>query len=89
MATFLLYIGPCLGPCSILSIVSSGSVYIYSYCSCCGYYGVAGAAIRVAGGVAIGITYGIAVGIASGIGGAASGIGGAFCGASCGASCRA
>ena len=29
MATFLLYPGPCLGPCSILGTASLGSIYIY------------------------------------------------------------
>ena len=37
MATFLLYLGPYLGPCSILVTASSGGVYIYSCCSYCGY----------------------------------------------------
>ena len=89
MATSLLYLGPYLGLYSILVTASSGGVYM---CSCCSYYsccGVAGAAIKVAGGTVIGIIYGIAVRIASGIGGAAGGIGGAFCGAFCGASCGA
>ena len=74
MAISLLYLGPCLGPCSILVTAGSGG-------SCCSYYGccgVAGATIRVASGAAIGTTCGTAVGIAGGIGGA-------FCGASCGA----
>ena len=75
MATSLLYLGPCLGPYSILGMASLGGVYIYSCYSCCR---VAGAAIRVAGGTAIGTTYGAAVGIAGGIGGASYG-------ASCGA----
>ena len=76
MATSLLYLGPCLGPYSILVTAGSGGVYIYSCCSCYGCYRVAGTAIGVAGGAAIGTTYSTAVGIASGIGGAASGIGG-------------
>ena len=77
MATSLLYLGLCLGPCSILVMAGSGGVYVYS--CCCGCYRVAGAAIGVASSVAIGTTCGAAVGIAGGIGGA-------FCGASCGAS---
>ena len=75
MATFLLYLGPYLGPYSILVTAGSGGVYIYSCCSYCGCYRVAGAAIKVAGGTTIRITYSIVVGIASGIGEAASGIG--------------
>ena len=86
MATSLLYLGPCLGPYSILITAGLGGVYIYSCCSYCGSYRVAGAAIRVAGGAAIGITCSVAVGIASGIGGG-------FCGdcyrGSCGDSYRA
>jgi hypothetical protein len=66
MATSLLYLGPCLGPYSILVTAGLGSVCICSCCSCCGCCGVAGAAI--------GTTCGAAVGIAGGIGGA-------FCGA--------
>ena len=73
MATSLLYLGPCLGPYSILGTASLGGVY---RCSCCGCYRVAGAAIRVAGGTAIGTTYGAAVRIAGGISGG-------FCGAYC------
>ena len=67
MATSLLYLGPCLGPCSILVTAGLGGVYI---CSCCSYYGccrVAGAVIRVTSGTAIKTTCGTAVGIASGI----------------------
>ena len=75
MATFLLYLGFCLGPCFTLVTAGSGGVYVYSYCSYCGCCGVAEAAIRVTGGTAIGITYNTAVGIAGGIGGAAGGIG--------------
>jgi hypothetical protein len=56
-------------------MASLGSICRYS---CYGYYRVAGAAIRVAGGAAIGITCGTVVGIASGISGG-------FCGAYCGA----
>ena len=85
MATSLLYLGPCLGPCFILVTASSGGVCMCGCCSCCSYCGccgVAGAAIRVASGIAIRTTCSAAVGIAGGIGGAASGIGGAFCGAS-------
>ena len=76
MAIFLLYLGLCLGPYSILVTASSGGVYV---CSCCGCYGccsyrgcyrVAGAAIEVASGAAIGTTCSTAVRIASGIGGA-------------------
>ena len=83
----LLYLGPCLGPCSILVTASSGSVYVCSCCGCRGCCGVAGAAIGVAGDTAIGTTYSTAVEIAGGIGGA-------FCRASyrasyCGASYRA
>ena len=89
MATSLLYLGPCLGPCSTLVTAGSGGVCVCSCCGCCGCCGVAGAAIGVAGGAAIGTTCGTAVGIASGIGGAAGGISGAFYGASCGASCGA
>ena len=87
MATFLLYLGPCLGLYSILVMAGSGGVYIYSCCSYCGCCGVAEAAIKIAGGVAIGVVSGAAirttnsaaVGIASGIGGAASRISGGFC----------
>ena len=93
MATFLLYLGPCLGPCFILVTAGSGGVYICSCCSCCSCCGVVGAVIRVASGVAIGTTYGAAVRIAGGISKAASGISGAFyrafCGAFYGASCGA
>ena len=92
MATSLLYLGPCLGPCFILVTAGSGGVCVYSCCSCCSCCGVAEAVIRVAGGTAIGVaggavirvatgavigtTSGAAVGIASGIGRAAGGIGG-------------
>jgi hypothetical protein len=69
MATSLLYLGPCLGPCSILGTASLGSVCVCSCFSYCGCYRVAGAAIRVASGAAIGITCGTAVGIAGRIGG--------------------
>ena len=69
MATFLLYLGPCLGFCSILVTASLGGVYIYSCCSYYSCYRVAGAAIRVAGGAAIGTTCSTAVGIAGGISG--------------------
>ena len=41
IATFLLYLGPCLGPYSILGIASLSGVYIYSCCGYCGYYQVA------------------------------------------------
>ena len=85
MATFLLYLGPYLGPYFILVTASLSSIYIYSCCSYCGCYRVAGAAIRVASSTAIGTTCGTAVGIAGGIGGAASGIGKAFYKASYGA----
>ena len=73
MATFLLYLGPYLGPCSILVTASSGGVCIYSCCSYCGCCGVAGAAIGVAGGAAIGTTSGTVVKIAGGIGGGSYG----------------
>ena len=93
MATFLLYLGPYLGPCSILVTASLSSVYIYSCCSCCGCCRVVGAAIKVTGGAVIGTTYSVAVGIASKIGGVAGGISGGSCGDSCrgycGGSCRA
>ena len=89
MATSLLYLGLCLGPYSILVTASSGGVYMYSYCSDCGCYRVAGAAIKVASSTAIGTTYGTAVKIASGIGRAASEISRAFYRASYRASCRA
>ena len=80
MATSLLYLGPYLGLCSILGTAGLGSICIHSYCSCCGYYswglggvaGVAGAAIRVAGGAAIRTTSSTAIGIAGGISRAAS-----------------
>ena len=55
MATFLPYLGPCLGFYSILVTASSGGVCVcscYSYYGCCG---VAGAAIRVTSGAASGI----------------------------------
>ena len=68
----MLYLRPCLSPYSILVTAGSGSVYMYSCCSCYSYYRVAGAVIGVAGGTAIGTTYNAAVGIASGISGAAS-----------------
>ena len=57
---------------SILVTAGLGGVYIYSCCSYCGCYRVAGAAIGVASSVAIGTTCSIAVKIASGISGAAS-----------------
>ena len=65
MATSLLYLSPCLGPCSILVTAGSGGVYIYSYCSYCGCCRVAGAAIKIASGIVIGTTCSIAVKIAS------------------------
>ena len=79
MATFLLYLGPCLGPCFILVTANSGGVCVCSCCGCCGCYGVAGAVIGVAGSTVIGTTCGAAVKIASGIGGAAGGISGGSC----------
>ena len=82
MATFLLYLGPHLGLCSVLVTAGSGGVYIYSCCSCYSCCGVAGAVIRVASGTVIGITCSTAVGIAGRIGGA-------FYRASCGAFCGA
>ena len=69
IATSLLYLSPCLGPYSILVTAGSGGVYIYSCCSYCSYYRVAGAAIKVASNAAIGTTYSTAVKIASGISG--------------------
>ena len=75
MATFLLYLGPCLSPYSILVTAGSGGVCVYSCYSCCGCYRVAKAAIRVASSTAIRTTYGAAVGIASGISKAVSRIG--------------
>ena len=86
MATSLLYLGLCLGPCFILVTAGSGGVCARSCYSCCGCCRVAEAAIKVVGGAAIGTTCGVAVGIASGISGAFYG---AFCGASYGASCGA
>ena len=65
MATFLLYLGPYLGPYSILVTASSGGVYIYSCCVRYSCYRVAGAAIRVASSTEIKTTYSIAIGIAS------------------------
>ena len=70
MATSLLYLGPCLGPYSILVTASSGGVYIYNCYIRCGCYRVAGAAIKVASSTAIGTTYSTAVKIAGGISGA-------------------
>ena len=87
MATSLLYLGPCLGPCSTLVTAGSGGVYICSCCSCYSYCGVARAAIRVASGAAIRTTCSAAVGIASGIGGAASGIRMSFTDLACCAGC--
>ena len=58
----MLYLGPCLGPCSILGTASL-----------VGVVGATGAVIGVAGGAAIGTTSSTAVGIASGIGGTAGG----------------
>ena len=55
MATSLLYLGLCLGPYSILITPSLGGVCVCSYCSCCGCYRVAGAAIRVTSEAASGI----------------------------------
>ena len=74
MATSLLYLGPCLGPCSILVTAGSGGVCV---CSCCSYCGccrvTGGVAIGVASGAAIGTTCSVAVGIAGGIGGGSCG----------------
>ena len=75
----MLYLGPCLGPYSILVTASSGGVCVCSCCGCRNCYRVAGAAIRVASGAAIRTTCSTAVKIASGISKA-------FCGASFGAS---
>ena len=66
MATSLLYLGLYLGPYSILITAGSGGVYIYSYCSCCGCYRVARAAIRVANSTAIRVATGTVIGITSG-----------------------
>ena len=79
MATSLLYLGPCLGPYSILVTAGSGGVCVCSYCSYYSCYGVAGAAIKVTSGTAIKTTYNAAVKIASRISGAASRISGGFC----------
>ena len=87
MATSLLYLGLCLGLCSTLGTVGSGSVCVCSCCSCYSCCRVIGAVIKVTSGTAIGITCSTAVRIASRIGGTASGINRAFCGASCRASC--
>ena len=84
---FLLYLSPYLSPYSILVTASSGGVYIYSCCSCCGCYKVAGAAIKVTGGTAIKITCSTAVKIAGGISKAASGIKISFIDLACCASC--
>ena len=86
MATSLLYLGPCLGPYSILITAGSGGVYIYSYYSYYSCCGVAGAAIKITSSTAIGTTYNTAVGIASKIGGTASGIGILFIDLACCAS---
>ena len=83
----MLYLSSYLGSYSILVTAGLGGVYIYSCYSYCGCCGVAGAAIRVAGGIAIRITCNTAVKIVSGIGGAASGINRGFCGDSCWAYC--
>ena len=67
MATSLLYLGPYLGPYSILVTAGLGGVYIYNCCIHCGCYRVTGAAIKVASSTVIGTTYGAAVRIADGI----------------------
>ena len=72
MATSLLYLGPCLGLCSILVTAGSGGVCVYNYCSYYSCYRVAGAVIEVASSIAIRTTYSAAVKIASKIGGAAN-----------------
>ena len=84
MATSLLYLGLCLGFCSILVIASSGGVCVYSCCSCCGCCGVVGVAIEVASGTVIRTTCSAAVGIAGGIGGCSCGY---RCGCCCGCFC--
>ena len=81
MATSLLYLGPCLGPYSILVTAGSGSVYIYNCCSCCSCCRVTGAAIRVASNIAIGTTCSTAVRTASGISGHSCRY---YCGRCCG-----
>ena len=83
MATSLLYLGPYLGPYSILVTAGSGGVYIYSYCGCCGCYRVAGAAIKVTSSTAIGTTYSTAVRIAGGISKTASRISGGYVDGDC------
>ena len=89
MVTSLLYLGSYLGLYFILVTAGLGGVYIYSCCSCYSCCGVAGAAIKVAGGIAIRTTYSIAVGIASGISGAASRISRGSYRDSCGGCCWA
>ena len=79
MATSLLYLGSYLGPYSILVTAGLGGVCVCSCCSYYGCYGVAGAAIRVAGSTVIRTTCSTAVGIASEIGGAAGKISGGSC----------
>ena len=63
----MLYLSPCLGPCSILVTAGLGGVYMCSCCSYCrgsckGCYSILSTASS-----AIGTTGGAAVGIASGI----------------------
>ena len=87
MATSLLYLGPCLGPYSILVTAGSGSVCVCSYCSCYGYYGVIGAAIKVTSNTAIGTTCSTAIKIASGISKAANRIRILFTDLACCTSC--
>ena len=76
----MLYLGPCLGPYSILVTAGLGGVYIYSCCSCCGgsykgYYSTLSTASS-----AIGTTGSAAVEI---VGGISRGSYGDFCGHYC------
>jgi hypothetical protein len=90
----LLYLGPCLGPCSILGTASLGGAYVYSCCGCCGCCGCRGlyccwaeegsggvgvlGRVVVAAGAAIRVAGGAAIGTTSG---AAVGIAGGIGGA--------
>ena len=75
-----MYLGPYLGPYSILVTAGLGGIYIYSYCSYYGCYRVVKAVIKITSGTAIRITCNIAVKIASGIGEVANKISRGFCG---------